>query len=179
MSKDPIQHNALPAVFTDIARHRVKVTLNADDGMSDVESHSNNYYLIIVRAQVSMLSEFLAAYGSSHSRLAKSILSDEPSWCEYGVLLDESFNMVFAFNMEFASYNRATCLIEYKDAQDALADAMAQKADNDGTEGKDNEESVKPPRPPQLFQPGSSGWDMVVRYALPDPNEYPADGGSE
>jgi len=175
--------NALSQVTNEISQHKVKLVLS---GCVPLE-----YFLIIMKVKISLLEEFLLAYGSSLKKMAERVIDGEARWYEYGVVFNDRFEMVFAFNLKFAGVNSSNHTIEYKDSQDVLADLITIQPQvfEDPFNDLDEPESpggpvmkygvidpggggFKPPnlRPP--WRPG--GWNMVVRYALPDPSNEDA-----
>ena len=143
-------NNALNLINEDLQRHKVKVILPA-------EKKEVSLYLIMVTAKTKKLEDFVQTYGTkattTHRKIAKKIFGTGETENIYGVFLGEDLKMVYAFNRDFADYDKNKKVILYKDVDDILVDKIPT-----------NEETFTPPS----FKPSDfgGGGGMVLRYSL-------------
>jgi len=143
--------NAPNFINEDLQRHKVKVILPG-------ETKEVSLYLIMVTAKIKKLEDFVQTYGTkvttTHQKIAKKIFGTGETDNVYGVFLGEDLKMVFAFNRDFADYDKNKKVIVYKDIDDILIDKIPI-----------NKEEFTPPRlrPPSF---GGRGVEMRLRYSL-------------
>lgn len=144
-------NNAISLIGADLKRHEVLVTLpNSNE--------EQLLYLIMVTAKTSKFQDFMQTYGdkatNTHAKIAKKIFGEEETDSVYGVLLDLDMQMIFAFNREFADYDRKQQKIIYKDVDDLLTELI-----------KVTEPPKTPVFPPKASRPGSA-LTGTLRYSL-------------
>jgi hypothetical protein len=145
-------NNALEIVAGDLQNHLVEVTLPG-------EEEKRKLFLIMVTGLTSKLDDLKVTYGekatSTHLKIAEKIFGTKKTENIYGVFLDSSLKMVFAFNRNFADYNKKGKKIDYKDIDDFLVGKIVVKP---------SPSKPKPPLPgSHSFSGGGSG---LLRYSL-------------
>ena len=117
-------NNAISLIKEDLQRHKIAVTLPS-------EQDEKSLYLILITAKTSKLKDLKKTYDSkatrTHLKIAKKIFGEDETENVYGVLIDESLQMVFAFNRDFADYNSKKKEIVFKDIDDVLIDRIEVK----------------------------------------------------
>jgi hypothetical protein len=80
--------------------------------------------MITITATTSRLKDFQVTYGDkvteTHLKLAQKIFGQWEKENIYGVFVNESMKMIFAFNTKFADYNKEKSIVEFKDIDDVL-----------------------------------------------------------
>lgn len=144
--------NAISLVNKDLQNHLVTVTLPG-------EEIPKKLFLIEVGANTSMLEDYRLTYGKVitdlHSKIAKKIFGEKKTDNTYGIFIDRDLKIVFAFNRQFADYDKKSQQIQFKNVDDVIAE----KVEPIEIEW---EEISTPPRPPRPVSPGSG----VLRYSL-------------
>lgn len=106
-------------IADDLVNHEVRVTLPGG-------KEEQTLYLIEMTSRTSKLADFTKAYQGqateTHLKIAKKIFGGEKMDNVYGVLFSQEreTRMVFAFNREFADYDKERKEIVYKDIDDLL-----------------------------------------------------------
>jgi hypothetical protein len=146
--------NALRLVVEDLQNHLVDIRLPG-------EKEEKQLFLIMVTAVTSKLEDLQETYGedvtNTHLKIAEKVFGTEKAENTYGVLLDDDKKMVFAFNREFADYNRSKKEIVYTDLDTLLVEKIEPK------------QKLAPSfRPPRNSGSGRGGGSMIMRYSLPE-----------
>ena len=124
--------NAISFLRRDLQRHQVKVELSDPQEQDSMDKTAQDYYLIIMRGQTKPAEEFIAVYPEETGmvNLANRILGTEEAVCDYGVLLDEDLQIIFAFNCLFADYDLEKQEVVFKTAERALIDQLNRNRNN-------------------------------------------------
>ncbi len=113
---------------------------------------------------VSRLKDFEHTYGDKvtalHRKLAKKLFGEEETVNTYGVFLNDDLKMVFAFNREFADYDRKKEQVIYKDVDDVLVGKVAAGSEEDDV----GSFTILAPAMPRF--PQSGGGSGVMEYSL-------------
>ncbi|MFA6228129.1 MAG: hypothetical protein WC668_02980 [Patescibacteria group bacterium] len=130
---NPMHGNVLSFLRRDLQRHQVKVKLSNPQEQASPDEAAQNYYLIIMRGQTKPAEEFMAVYSEETGmvNLANRIFGTEETVCDYGVLLNEDLQIIFAFNRLFADYDPEKQEVVFKTAERALIDQLNRNR-NDG-----------------------------------------------
>lgn len=155
-------NNVAELVKQDMKRHQVRVTLPG-------EETERVLYLIEFTAKTSRLKDFKETYGKSvtntHAKIARKVFGEEETVNTYGIFFDQCFQMVFAFNRQFADFNRAQKEVVYVDIDEVLVDRIEPKEED----APDLFPSAFPSaRPPFGNDDFGRGGGMLVRYSLPE-----------
>lgn len=114
-------NNAIDLIRGDLKRHKVTVVLPG-------EQEEKHFYLIMVKGKTSKFEDFKKTYGeqatTTHLRIAKKIFGYKEIENTYGVFVDEDLRMIFAFNRDFADYDKTKKAIIYKDIDDVLIEKI-------------------------------------------------------
>lgn len=155
-------NNVIGLVKKDMKRHEVIVTLPN-------EQMEKSLYLILIAAKTSKLEDIKKTYGnkvtSTHLKVAKKIFGEDETENIYGVLFDENLQMIFAFNREFADYDRKKKLIIFKDIDDILIDKIEVKKNEGSSFPKlDSEKLFSVPE--QESRRSEGGGRGLIKYSL-------------
>lgn len=117
-------NNAIGLIKEDLRRHRVTVTLPG-------EQEEKSLYLILITAKTKKFKDFVETYGNqvttTHQKIAQKVFGAEETKNVYGALIDENMRMIFAFNRDFADYDKTKKAIVFKDIDDVLIDRIEVK----------------------------------------------------
>jgi hypothetical protein len=173
--------NAKNLLLKDLQRHEVTVSLPG-------ESEKRKLYLIEITAKTSKYDDFVQVYPEAtpiHLKLAEKLFGRDEVNNIYGVFLDTALWVVFAFNREFADYDKKKQEIVFKPIDDLLLDSVSGK-DTSVSDLKIKKgsfpKSLKPEgdtgpkrhpfrRDRSSFWPGDGGSSGVVRYSLTEEQE--------
>ncbi|HPV70727.1 MAG TPA: hypothetical protein PKY08_02410 [Candidatus Magasanikbacteria bacterium] len=151
-----MNRNILDLLKKDLQRHKVAVCLPGRDDECQL-------YLIEVTALTSKFDELRLIYRTKmnalRSKLAEKIFGRGETSSVFGVFLDDDCRMVFAFNRDFADYNKETKMVVFKDIDDILLGRL------------DEIEAEPTPHTPMVIErpPSGGGFDggsAVFRYSL-------------
>lgn len=113
--------NVMDLLKKDLQRHKVPVRLPGRD-------EERQLFLIEIRALTNKIDDLRQSFGKKvvalRLRLAEKIFGQAETFSDYGVFFDDNYRMVFAFNREFADYNKETKTVVYKDIDDILMDHL-------------------------------------------------------
>lgn len=113
--------NAINSVKEELQRHKVIIILPGED-------KKKSLYLIMITGETSKLDDFRITYNKEitalHLKIAKNVFGENKTENVYGVLVDDSLRMVFAFNRDFADYDRKKKAIIFKNVDDVLMDII-------------------------------------------------------
>ncbi|MFA5124242.1 MAG: hypothetical protein WC473_00225 [Patescibacteria group bacterium] len=129
MSNPKTGDGALNFLRLDLQRHQVEVKLpNRQNPQDSMEEMTRDYYLIVMRGQTKLAEEFMATYPQETGmiNLAIRIFGAEETICDYGVLLNDDLQIVFAFNRLFADYDHEKQEIVFKTAEQVLIEQLDQ-----------------------------------------------------
>lgn len=127
---DKVKRNSLGIVIEDLKKHEVMVALPGENGEKYTYNRATRaLYLIELKAKTDKAREFEEVFGkeltSLHLKIAKKVFGDQETESVYGVLINPFNKIVFAFNREFADYDRDKQEIVFRDPGDILASLIA------------------------------------------------------
>ena len=148
-------NNIISSIKEELQRHLVSVIL--PEGRE-----KKSLYLIMVTGKTNKLTDFINTYGNqvteTHIKIAKKIFGENETDNIYGVFVDKDLQMIFAFNREFADYNKQKKRIVFKNIDDVLTDKIKVRE-------KDNTIPPLHEKKKPVFPQGDSG-SMILKYSL-------------
>lgn len=159
-------NNLIEVLNRDLDRHLVSVKLPGDQ-------EEKILALIVMRVRSSKLDDFRMTYGVDvtefHIKVATKLFGEEETANEFGVFVDSSQQMIFAFSLDFADYDTEKKAVVYKDIDSILMDSM------------DTTSAATPPRPEppprrRTRWPGDEfgGGGGTIRYSLSEKDKAEA-----
>lgn len=165
---DKVKRNSLEIVIEDLKKHEVMVALPGEDGEKYTKDRAvRTLFLIELTSKTNKAKEFEEVFGKGltplHKKIAKKVFGDQETESVYGVLVDPFSRIVFAFNREFADYDRAKQEIVFRNQDDILEERIViskLKKKKSSIDSKKKNKLLLPKKDP------SKGF--VIRYSLPD-----------
>lgn len=156
--------SAISLIKKDLKRHKVNVSLNGNG-----RGRGKTCYLVLMVAKTSLLADLKNTYGKEftpvHLKLAKKIFGEKETDNTYGVLVDENLTPLFAFNRQFADYDRSTRTVIFKDLDSILVDRVEVKKGSVIPEIDLSDLHIPQGGERRRF-PGFEGMHVLLKYSL-------------